>query len=87
MYVRYGRAGQRPSYVCSWQRSDYGQLDRPALEAQGFQVVLAKQPTVVAGHAMTSGQITRVTDFETPPATARIEAALLTGALGAAADV
>jgi 7,8-dihydropterin-6-yl-methyl-4-(beta-D-ribofuranosyl)aminobenzene 5'-phosphate synthase len=53
---------------------DQGALDRPALEARGLAVVLAKQPTVVAGHAFTTGQIPRVTDFERPPAAARLEA-------------
>ena len=53
---------------------DQGALDRTALEARGLTVVLARQPTVVAGHAFTSGQIPRVTDFERPPAAARLEA-------------
>jgi 7,8-dihydropterin-6-yl-methyl-4-(beta-D-ribofuranosyl)aminobenzene 5'-phosphate synthase len=53
---------------------DQGRLDRPALEARGLNVVLAKQPTVVAGHAFTTGQIPRVTDFERPPGAARLEA-------------
>src|SRR6266571_6246207 len=43
---------------------DGGQLDRGALEARGLRVVLSKDPTVVAGHAFTSGQIPRLTDFE-----------------------
>jgi 7,8-dihydropterin-6-yl-methyl-4-(beta-D-ribofuranosyl)aminobenzene 5'-phosphate synthase len=59
---------------------DQGQLDRPALEARGLAVVLARQPTVIAGHAFTTGQIPRVTDFERPPAAARLEA----GASGSA---
>ena len=29
-------------------------------------MVLAKEPTVVAGHAFTSGQIPRLIDFEKP---------------------
>ncbi len=53
---------------------DQGQLDRPALEARGLTVVLAKQPTVVTGHAVTTGQIPRLTDFEKPPAAARLVA-------------
>jgi 7,8-dihydropterin-6-yl-methyl-4-(beta-D-ribofuranosyl)aminobenzene 5'-phosphate synthase len=53
---------------------DQGRLDAPALEARGLKVVLAKQPTVVVGHAFTSGQIPRVTDFEKPPAAARLVA-------------
>jgi 7,8-dihydropterin-6-yl-methyl-4-(beta-D-ribofuranosyl)aminobenzene 5'-phosphate synthase len=59
---------------------DQGQLDRPALEARGLAVVLARQPTVIAGHAFTTGQIPRLTDFERPPAAARLEA----GASGSA---
>jgi len=53
---------------------DQGQLDRTALEARGLTVVLARQSTVIAGHAFTTGQIPRVTDFERPPAAARLEA-------------
>jgi 7,8-dihydropterin-6-yl-methyl-4-(beta-D-ribofuranosyl)aminobenzene 5'-phosphate synthase len=53
---------------------DYGRLDRAALEASGLKVVLAKQPTVVADQAITSGQIARTTDFERPPAAARLVA-------------
>src|SRR2546428_3685881 len=53
---------------------DQGQLDRAGLEARGLAVMLAKQPTVVAGHAITSGQIPRLTDFEKPPAAARLVA-------------
>jgi 7,8-dihydropterin-6-yl-methyl-4-(beta-D-ribofuranosyl)aminobenzene 5'-phosphate synthase len=51
---------------------DMGQLDRERLEAKGIKVVLAKQPTVVVGHAMTTGQIERTTDFEKPPAAGRL---------------
>lgn len=53
---------------------DQGALDRPAIEARGIKVVLAKQPSVVSGHAFVSGQIPRVTDFERPPAAARLMA-------------
>ena len=53
---------------------DQGQLDRAALEARGLAVVLARQSTVIGGHAFTTGQIPRVTDFERPPAAARLEA-------------
>lgn len=62
---------------------DYGQLNRAGLEARGLNVVLARQPTVVAGHAFTSGQIPRLTDFERPPAAARLEA----GPMGSACSV
>lgn len=60
-----------------------GQLDRSGLEARGVQVVLSKQPTVVAGQGFTSGQIARVTDFEKPPAAARLAA----GAMDSACSV
>jgi 7,8-dihydropterin-6-yl-methyl-4-(beta-D-ribofuranosyl)aminobenzene 5'-phosphate synthase len=51
---------------------DFGILDRPALEARGLKVVLAKQPAVVAGQAFLTGQIPRLTDFERPPAAGRL---------------
>jgi len=60
--------------------SDQGALDRSALEARGLKVVLAKQPGVVVGHAFVTGQIPRVTDFENPPAAAR----LMAGPMGSA---
>jgi 7,8-dihydropterin-6-yl-methyl-4-(beta-D-ribofuranosyl)aminobenzene 5'-phosphate synthase len=53
---------------------DMGRLDREDLEARGLKVVQAKQPTAVAGHAMTTGEIPRLTDFEKPPAGARLVA-------------
>jgi 7,8-dihydropterin-6-yl-methyl-4-(beta-D-ribofuranosyl)aminobenzene 5'-phosphate synthase len=62
---------------------DQGALDRPALEARGLRVVLAKQPAVVSGQAFTSGQIARVTDFERPPAAARLRAGAADGACSA----
>jgi 7,8-dihydropterin-6-yl-methyl-4-(beta-D-ribofuranosyl)aminobenzene 5'-phosphate synthase len=43
---------------------DGGQLDRSALEKLGLAVVLVKSPTALAGHAFTTGQIPRLTDFE-----------------------
>jgi len=53
---------------------DQGKLDRPALEAKGLRVQLVSQPAVVSGQAFTSGQIARLTDFEKPPAAARLRA-------------
>jgi 7,8-dihydropterin-6-yl-methyl-4-(beta-D-ribofuranosyl)aminobenzene 5'-phosphate synthase len=63
--------------------TDGGQLDAPALEARGLTVKLARQPTIVAGHAFTSGQIARVTDFETPPPAARLVAGPMDSACSA----
>ena len=54
--------------------ADLGRLDQAALEARGLRVMIAKQPTVVAGHAFTTGQIPRLTEFEKPPASARLVA-------------
>jgi 7,8-dihydropterin-6-yl-methyl-4-(beta-D-ribofuranosyl)aminobenzene 5'-phosphate synthase len=62
---------------------DQGQLDRAALETRGLGVVLARQPTVVGGHAFTSGQIARLTDFEKPPAPARLVAGPMDSACSA----
>jgi 7,8-dihydropterin-6-yl-methyl-4-(beta-D-ribofuranosyl)aminobenzene 5'-phosphate synthase len=53
---------------------DQGRLDRPGLEARGLRVVVTRDPAVVAGHAFTSGQVPRRTEFERPPAGARLEA-------------
>jgi 7,8-dihydropterin-6-yl-methyl-4-(beta-D-ribofuranosyl)aminobenzene 5'-phosphate synthase len=61
---------------------DYGELKRDELEARGLKVVIAEEPTVVAGHAFTSGHIARITDFEMSPPAARLEA----GAPGSACD-
>jgi len=63
---------------------DYGQLDRAGLEGRGLKVMLAKQPAVVAGHAFTSGQIPRPTDFEQSPASARLIAGPVDSACSAA---
>ena len=62
---------------------DYGRLDQAALEARGLKVVLAKQATPVAGHAFTTGQIPRLTDFERPPAAARLVAGAMDSACSA----
>jgi len=54
--------------------ADFGQLGLSGLEGRGLKIVLAKQPTVVAGHGFTTGQIPRLTDFEKPPAAVRLVA-------------
>ncbi len=81
-------AGGEDTFCHRWvvmpngQRLDYGELNRAELEAGGVKVVLAKQATTVAGHAITSGQIPRLTDFEMSPPAARLEA----GATGSACE-
>src|SRR5258707_1244774 len=73
-------AGGRDTFCHRWvvqpdgKNLDYGELKQDALEARGLKVVLAEEPTSVAGHAMTSGHIARITDFEMSPPAARLEA-------------
>jgi 7,8-dihydropterin-6-yl-methyl-4-(beta-D-ribofuranosyl)aminobenzene 5'-phosphate synthase len=62
---------------------DFGQLDRSGLEARGLKIALAKQPTVVVGHGFTTGQIPRLTEFEKPPAAARLVAGPMESACSA----
>ncbi len=74
-------AGGEDTFSHRWQvkddgrQVDRGRLGRTDLESCGVNVVLAKEPTVVAGHAFTSGQIPRLTEFEMTPPSARLEAA------------
>jgi 7,8-dihydropterin-6-yl-methyl-4-(beta-D-ribofuranosyl)aminobenzene 5'-phosphate synthase len=81
-------AGGRDTFCHRWvvqpdgKNLDYGELKQDALEAQGLKVLLAEEPTTVAGHAMTSGHIPRITDFEIPPPAARLEV----GATGSGCD-
>jgi 7,8-dihydropterin-6-yl-methyl-4-(beta-D-ribofuranosyl)aminobenzene 5'-phosphate synthase len=49
--------------------SDFGFLDRRALAARNVSVVLCENPTVIGGHAFTTGQIKRQTDEKILPNT------------------
>ncbi|HLH91103.1 MAG TPA: MBL fold metallo-hydrolase [Xanthobacteraceae bacterium] len=49
--------------------SDFGYLDRRALAAHKVSVVLCESPTVIGGHAFTTGQIKRRTDEKILPNT------------------
>ncbi len=51
------------------QLTDYGTLDRRELAARKVSVVLCESPTVIAGHAFTTGQIKRRTDEKIIPNT------------------
>ncbi len=81
-------AGGRDTFCHRWvvqpdgKKLDYGELKRDELEGRGLNVVLAEEPTTVVGHAITSGHIPRVTDFEMTPPAARLEA----GATGSACE-
>ncbi|MBV9180071.1 MAG: MBL fold metallo-hydrolase, partial [Acidobacteria bacterium] len=81
-------AGGRDTFCHRWvvqpdgKNLDYGVLKQDAVEARGLKVAIAEEPTVVAGHAVTSGHIPRLTDFEMPLPAARLES----GATGSACD-
>jgi 7,8-dihydropterin-6-yl-methyl-4-(beta-D-ribofuranosyl)aminobenzene 5'-phosphate synthase len=72
-------AGGEDSFCKRWvmqpdgSRLDLGQLDRDAVEARGVNVLLAKEPLVVADHALLTGQIPRLTDFEQFPPSNKLE--------------
>lgn len=59
-------AGGEDTFCRRWalrpdgQKLDLGQLQRAELEAQGLKVALAKEPTVVAGYAVTEGDQPRL---------------------------
>jgi 7,8-dihydropterin-6-yl-methyl-4-(beta-D-ribofuranosyl)aminobenzene 5'-phosphate synthase len=73
-------AGGEDTFAHRWQvneggrQEDRGEMGRADLEACGLHVVVAEEPAVVAGHAITSGQIPRLTEFEITPPSARLEA-------------
>jgi 7,8-dihydropterin-6-yl-methyl-4-(beta-D-ribofuranosyl)aminobenzene 5'-phosphate synthase len=49
--------------------NDFGYLDRRALAAKNVSVVLCENPTVIRGHAFTTGQVKRRTDEKILPNT------------------
>src|SRR5262249_35093743 len=59
---------------------DYGRLDQAGLEARGLKVMVAKHATSGVGPTVTTGQIPRLTDFERPPAAARLVAGAMDSA-------
>ena len=59
---------------------DYGVLDRPGILAAGIRLVMAEGPAVVAGHAVTSGQIPKTTHED--PLRSTTELIGMTGGLG-----
>jgi 7,8-dihydropterin-6-yl-methyl-4-(beta-D-ribofuranosyl)aminobenzene 5'-phosphate synthase len=64
-------AGGEDTFCRRWNvapdgsRSGGAQLDDAEVQTRGVGIVLAKDPAVVADHALVSGQIARTTDFET----------------------
>jgi DNA invertase Pin-like site-specific DNA recombinase len=63
MYVRYSRRGQRPTYVCSWQRSDYGlplcqSASAELIEAWvADQILAALEPAALAASLTAAGEV------------------------------
>jgi 7,8-dihydropterin-6-yl-methyl-4-(beta-D-ribofuranosyl)aminobenzene 5'-phosphate synthase len=60
-------------FVTPAKTVDMGTLDRATIEKAGARVVLASEPTVIAGVALASGQIERVTDYEKVPPPMKME--------------
>jgi 7,8-dihydropterin-6-yl-methyl-4-(beta-D-ribofuranosyl)aminobenzene 5'-phosphate synthase len=59
---------------------DFGVLDRPAILASGIRLMVAEGPAIAADHAITSGQIPKITSEV--PLRATIERTGLVGGLG-----
>ena len=55
------------------EQRDMGCLDAGFVAAQGVEIVHVKEPRVIGGHVLVSGEIPRRTSYETMPAAARVE--------------
>jgi DNA invertase Pin-like site-specific DNA recombinase len=64
MYVRYGRRGRRPSYVCSAQRSDYGLPLCQSLSAQSLEAWVAEQVLAALRPAALDASLTAAAEVE-----------------------
>ncbi len=60
-------------FVTPAKTVDMGALDRAAIEKTGAKVVFAPQPTLIAGVALASGEIPRITDYEKVPPPMKME--------------
>ena len=60
-------------FVTPAKTVDMGTLDRATIEKAGSKVVFAPEPAVIAGVALTSGEIERVTDYEKVPPPMKME--------------
>lgn len=67
------------AFLARWQqaprepRRDMGALDEAAVEAMHVGVVKVRDPQLLSGQALLSGQIARRTDYEAMPASMRVE--------------
>jgi DNA invertase Pin-like site-specific DNA recombinase len=64
MYVRYGRRGQRPSYVCSTQRSDYGLPLCQSVAAASIEAWVAEQVLAALRPAALEASMTAAAEVE-----------------------
>lgn len=60
-------------FVTPAKTVDMGTLDRATIEKAGSKVVFAPEPATIAGVALTSGEIARVTDYEKVPPPMKME--------------
>jgi 7,8-dihydropterin-6-yl-methyl-4-(beta-D-ribofuranosyl)aminobenzene 5'-phosphate synthase len=60
-------------FVTPAKTVDMGTLDRAAIEKAGSKVVFVPEPAVIAGVALASGEIARVTDYEKVPPPMKME--------------
>lgn len=67
------------AFLARWQaaarqpRRDMGRLDEAAIEALGVGVVKVREPQLLSGQALLSGEIARRTDYEVMPESMRVE--------------
>jgi DNA invertase Pin-like site-specific DNA recombinase len=64
MYVRYGRRSQRPAYVCSTQRSDYGLPLCQSVAAESIEAWLAQQVLAALRPAALEACLTAAAEVE-----------------------
>src|SRR5262249_7244590 len=60
-------------FVTPAKTVDMGTLDRSAIEKAGAKVVFVPEPTEIAGIALASGEIARITDYEKVPPPMKME--------------
>lgn len=54
-------------------RRDMGYLDEAFVAGKGIEIIRVKEPRVIGGHVLVSGEIPRRTAYETTPEAARVE--------------
>ncbi|MCP5152633.1 MAG: MBL fold metallo-hydrolase [Ectothiorhodospiraceae bacterium] len=67
------------AFLARWQaaprqpRRDMGMLDQAAIEALGVGIVKVREPQLLSGQALLSGEIARRTSYEVIPSTMRVD--------------